>query len=86
MSLPNDQQRRLLAGGERLLSQVKSIDLDCAAESKKMGGASRVEIWETETFSSEPRVTVMMFDASGSALRASIFDTVQAAESWLAQR
>lgn len=85
MGLPTDQQRRILSGGERLLSQVKVIDLECDAETRKMGGARRVEIWATESFSSEPRVTVMLFDDTGSPLRASVFDDVQAAESWLAQ-
>lgn len=86
MGLPTDQQRRTLSGGERLLSQLKAIDLDCDHETRKMGGASRIEIWETESFSSEPRVTVMLFDDDGAALRASVFDSVQAAESWLSGR
>ncbi len=85
MGLPTDQQRRVLSGGERLLSQVKAIDLDCENQSSKMGKATRIEIWETETFSSDSRITVMMFDEAGAALRASIFDSVQAAETWLAQ-
>ncbi len=84
MGLPTDQQRRTLSGGERLLSQVKAIDLACDDETRKMGGARRIEIWETESFSSEARVTVMLFDEAGTALRASVFDNVQAAESWLA--
>ncbi len=86
MGLPTDQQRRTLSGGERLLSQVKAIDLECDEETRKMGGARRIEIWETESFSSEPRVTVMLFDAAGTALRASVFDNVEAAESWLTGR
>jgi hypothetical protein len=84
MGLPTDQQRRTLSGGERLLSQVKTIDLNCDGQPVKRGAATRIEIWETESFSSEPHITVMMFDAAGSALRAGIFESVQAAESWLA--
>jgi hypothetical protein len=84
-SLPSDRERRCLSGGERLLTQVKTIDLKCAEHPIKMEGASLIEIWETETFSGEARITVMAFDAAGAALRASIFESVQAAESWLMQ-
>ncbi len=82
---PTDRARRCLAAGERLLSQVKAIDLGCDQYSTHKDGASRIEIWETETFNGEARITVMEFDASGFALRASIFDNVRAAESWLAR-
>lgn len=80
---PTDRARRCLAGGERLLTQVKAFDLDADGTGTKMGGATRVEVWETESFSGETRFTVMEFDAAGSALRSSVFDNAKAADSWL---
>lgn len=86
MRLPTDRERRCLAGGERLLTQVKAIDLSKQGHSPRRDSAARIEIWETESISSEVRITVMEFDAHGSALRSSIFENVASAEQWLRQR
>ena len=53
MRLPTDRERRCLAGGERLLAQVKAIDLSQQAHPKKKDGAARIEIWDTASASSQ---------------------------------
>ncbi len=84
LAQPTDQERRLLAGGDRLLGQLMVVDLEDPEIQTKMGGAWRIEVWQTESASSDTQVTVMEFDARGCALRASIFPNIKAAEHWMA--
>lgn len=83
MEIPTDRERQRLAAGERLLGRIKALEVENPMIAQQMGGAAHIEIWETESWSSEPRVTVMSFDASGTALRARIFETAKDAETWM---
>lgn len=47
-----------------LLGQVAALEVEDPAMAQQMGGAARVEVWETESWSSEPQITVMSFDVS----------------------
>ncbi len=82
---PSDKERQRLAGGDRLLSNLWSVDLQRSQRRRRQDGATRVEIWQTATPSDDVQVTLMEFDDAGLALRASIFESLQTAQRWLGQ-
>ncbi len=82
---PSDKERRRLAGNDQLLSQLMSVEVARASAPSRAEGATRIEIWETATPSHDVQITLMEFDREGVALRASIFDSLQTAQKWLAR-
>ncbi len=80
---PSDKERQRLAGCDKLLSHLMSVDLERSDAPVQMSGATRIEIWQTATPSHDVQFTLMQFDDAGVALRASIFDSLQTAQRWL---